>query len=380
MAARPRKSKLTNVPNLYVKRHSKTGKFSCQYKDVRTGRFHGLGSDVRKAEERARTLNAVIGQMIIDRETQAILSRDRSGSITVNEWHGEYIKLLDDRKNAGELKASSISVIVTALNPVLAKFGKRSLGDLTTVAISELLKTYRDAGKNSMAQRIRSSLKDFFAEATAAGHFPADKPNPAAVTKAPRIRVKRARLTIEFFKQVLDWSKENQKAHHWHAYLLALTTGQRLSDIGNSQFRDVRKVDGVEYLSFEQTKTGAKVLVPMDLRLDSLNISVREVVSLCRDRVVSPYLLHHTKAVGVAKPGEKVKIKSHSIAFADAVRAVKSNWGENTPPSFHELRSLAEREYKKQGVNTQALLGHKHQKTTDGYADARGHDWIIVAL
>jgi len=48
-------------------------------------------------------------------------------------------------------------------------------------------------------------------------------------------------------------------------------------------------------------------------------------------------------------------------------------------PTFHEQRSLSERLYREQGVDTQKLLGNKTQKMTDRYNDERGKDWIVVA-
>jgi len=42
------------------------------------------------------------------------------------------------------------------------------------------------------------------------------------------------------------------------------------------------------------------------------------------------------------------------------------------PASLHECRSLSERLYRTQGVNTMILLGHKHQAMTDLYNDDRG--------
>lgn len=51
-----------------------------------------------------------------------------------------------------------------------------------------------------------------------------------------------------------------------------------------------------------------------------------------------------------------------------------------TPSTFHEQRSLAERLYEVQGVNTKELLGHKSQRQTDSYHDDRGKDWITVAI
>lgn len=231
-----------------------------------------------------------------------------------------------------------------------------------------------------MAQRIQTVLIDLFAEAIAAGHYPANQPNPAAVTKQPKTKTKRARLTLDVFVKAFEWAKENQAPYLWKSYILALVSAQRLDDIGNARFRDIRKQDNAEYFSFTQGKTGTKLLIPMGLRLDAIDVSVGEAVSQCRDKVVSPFLFHHAKYVGRAKPGTKVRTKSLSNGFAEAIRAVKPNWGEHNPPSFHEIRSLAEREYDKQGINTQKLLGHKHQTMTDVYADTRGHDWVIVPL
>ncbi|RGO38690.1 hypothetical protein DXB20_14315, partial [Escherichia coli] len=47
---------------------------------------------------------------------------------------------------------------------------------------------------------------------------------------------------------------------------------------------------------------------------------------------------------------------------------------------FHEQRSLSERLYREQGLDTQKLLGHKSRKMTDRYNDDRGKDWIIVDI
>lgn len=54
--------------------------------------------------------------------------------------------------------------------------------------------------------------------------------------------------------------------------------------------------------------------------------------------------------------------------------------GGEHPPTFHEIRSLAERLYDEQGVNTQALLGHRDPRTTALYKDVRGAEWIKVKV
>lgn len=378
MAARPRKHNSPDVPNLYGKLDNKSGKTFYQYKDIRTGTFSGLGSDRIIAERQARQLNAVISQQIIDQETRAILEKDNSQGITVQAWYEQYIQILKERFEHGEIKQATFNQKRWAFSAVLKSHGKAKLGQLTTMEISKILKGYVKADKATMGQRVRTVLIEFFDEAIAAGQYPADKPNPASVTRTPRKKIKRARLTTDFLLEVMEWAKANQKPYLWHSYLLAATTGQRLDDIGNAQFKNVMTVEGVKYLGFEQGKTGTKVGIPLDLKLDVLDISVGDVVAMCRDNVVSPWLFHHSKKVGMADKGSRVRVKSLSNGFAEAVRAVKPDWGDNLPPSFHELRSWSEREYKKQGINTQHLLGHKHQSTTDVYADSRGHDWIIV--
>lgn len=56
-------------------------------------------------------------------------------------------------------------------------------------------------------------------------------------------------------------------------------------------------------------------------------------------------------------------------------------WAEGkTPPSFHEIRSLAARLYNDQGIDAQALLGHKSADMTAVYRDTRGAEWTEVKL
>ncbi|MEH6578586.1 MAG: tyrosine-type recombinase/integrase [Amphritea sp.] len=380
MAARPRKQTLTSVPNLYVKRDKRTGKLSCQYKDVRTNTFHGLGANLQIAEQQARHLNAIISQQLIDKAAAAILSRDSSDDLLVTTWIKKYISILEERRDNNEIKEQTFTQTRSVFLNIEKTHGKMRLSALNTVVISTLLSEYTKSGKARMAQRIRTGLIDFFAEAIAAGHYPADKPNPARVTKAPKAKIKRARLTLDVFKQAINWAKENQPPHLWRAYLLAALTGQRRGDISHAKFKDVRIVDGVEFIGFIQIKTGTKILIPIDLKLDSIGCSIREIVSSCRDRVVSQYLFHHAKPVGRAKAGDPIAVKAPSYGFAEAIKALDIDWGKNDPPSFHEIRSLAGREYAKQGLDIQKLLGHKHLSTTEIYADARGHEWIKVSI
>lgn len=380
MAAAPRKNKFTNIPNLYGKFDKRTEKVYYSYKDLRTGKSHGLGSDRQIAEKQARQLNMIIGQEMIDKAAAAIITKDGSHGITVETCIEGYLERQMELVNRGKIKQNTYNAKKWAMNPVLEKCGKLKLSQFTTLAINKILKSYRDQGKETMAQRVRSILIDMFKDAIEQGHFPADKPNPAFVTRSINPDIKRARLTGEVFNRALKWSKENQ-AHYCHkAFLLALVTGQALSEIDAARFKDIVKHEGAEYLKVIRGKTGAKLLIPLDLKLDLIDMSVRDVINVCRDNVLSKHLLHHRKQVGQALPGNKIRKKTLSNKFAEAIAALEIDWGDNTPPSFHELRSLSEREYEKQGIDTQKLLAHKHRKTTDTYHDARGHDWIVVNL
>ncbi|MFP2164522.1 hypothetical protein ACLEYI_06060 [Enterobacter ludwigii] len=50
------------------------------------------------------------------------------------------------------------------------------------------------------------------------------------------------------------------------------------------------------------------------------------------------------------------------------------------PPSYHEQRSLAERMYHQQGIDTQTLLGHSSAAMTEQYHDDREEKWLKLCI
>ena len=100
----------------------------------------------------------------------------------------------------------------------------------------------------------------------------------------------------------------------------------------------------------------------------------------CRDYAVSPYLIHFFRATSQAERGAQVKSNTITMNFSKARDKANIDWGDGTPATFHEQRSLSERLYKEQGINTQKLLGHKTQKQTDRYNDDRGKDWVKISV
>lgn len=158
--------------------------------------------------------------------------------------------------------------------------------------------------------------------------------------------------------------------------LLALVTGQRLGDISNMKFSDIWD----DHLHVIQEKTGSKLAIPLSLRLNAINWSLRDVVARCRDYAVSPYLIHFFRTTSMAERGAQVKPNTLTMNFSKARDNANIEWGDGSPATFHEQRSLAERLYEAEGIDTQKLLGHKSPNQTARYHDDRGKDWINVPL
>ncbi|MCT7656122.1 tyrosine-type recombinase/integrase [Oceanimonas sp. NS1] len=172
-------------------------------------------------------------------------------------------------------------------------------------------------------------------------------------------------------------AEAEQSAPAWtaNAMLLAVVTGQRREDIRNMQFSDI--YDG--YLHVVQGKTGARLALPLDLHCDAIGASLTDVIARCRSTgVVSRWLIHQTRRAPKVKPGDPVHLNLLTREFSNVRDRAGLSWNDATPPTFHEQRSLSERLYREQGIDTQTLLGHKDQRTTDKYHDNRGHEWLVL--
>lgn len=86
-------------------------------------------------------------------------------------------------------------------------------------------------------------------------------------------------------------------------------------------------------------------------------------------------------SAGLAKPGGKVRLRTLTREVAGLVEAVGIKVGEDrTPPTLHEVSSLAARLWSEQyGTQfAQALLGHRSADMTVIYRDVRDSDRITV--
>ncbi len=90
--------------------------------------------------------------------------------------------------------------------------------------------------------------------------------------------------------------------------------------------------------------------------------------------------MHYRHTTAQAKRGEQVTPNTLTTTFKNARDKCGLTWEKGTAPTFHEQRSLSERLYREQGINTQKLLGHKTQNMTAKYHDDRGTEWQIIAV
>lgn len=253
---------------------------------------------------------------------------------------------------------------------IRAKLGGKAAGSLTVNDCAELLNPILAAGKARSAQSVRSRLIAICAKGQAQGWMTS---NPASVTEEPKVVVQRGRLTLSAFRAI--YAVADQVAE-WlpHAMALALVTGADRATIAGLQRADV--VDG--YLTIHRVKTGARVAIPLRLRLDVMGWTLADLVGK-RTGVVSKLLVHHVNPWGNAPAGSKVHPDriSHSFTAARQLAGIP----DDGAPTFHELRSLAKRLYEEQGgVDTKALLGHKTERMSDLYSNPRGVEAIRVRV
>ena len=377
MAARPRTHKIS-IPNLYCKLDKRTGNVYWQYKHPTTGRFHSLGTDEAEAKQVANEANTIIAEQ----RTRQILSvndrlarmKGKRTDITVTEWIDKYIVIQEERLKNNELRPNSFRQKNKPLRLFREHCGMRYLKDIETIDIAEITNAIKNDGFSRMAQVVRMVLVDVFKEAQHAGYVPPGY-NPAMATKQPRHKVTRQRLSLEEWKSIYE-AAETMQPYLQCGMLLALVTGQRLGDICRMKFSDIWD----DMLHIEQEKTGSRLAIPLDLKCDALGLTLRDVVSKCRDAVISKYLVHFRHSTSHATRGDSVSSSSLTTSFKKARNKSGIEWEKGTAPTFHEQRSLSERLYEAQGVDTQKLLGHKSPQQTAKYHDDRGKDWTVIAV
>lgn len=291
---------------------------------------------------------------------------------TLGEWAEIYIPLLDTR----QITSKTLVNRHAHVRRIVQAFGTRRIGTIRpheiNALIAEIGQEHPVAAKRTLIE-IRAMLE----EAVANGWI---QTNPGKTVRMPRVSVKRRRLSLAEWRLIYAHAQAHQPPWVSRMLALALVTGQRRSDLREMRFDDVwPHDDGHTYLHVVQEKTGARLAIPVTLRLEPIGLSVADAVEACRGYVKAGegHLLR--KSTG-APPGPE----SMSWRFEQAREAVlPPESGRLQPPTLHECRSLAAREYLQQGLNTQDLLGHTKASMTELYHDDRGLDarsgkWRVV--
>jgi len=363
--ARQRLSKNRALPqNLY---QNAAGYF--YYINPRNKKSKGLGRDKAKAMQEARQANAVLATL-----SPTPLADWVSGKsdYSLKDWLPVYRELWEQRYEKAPAETTARMCDMYLRKIAQSDYAWMKLRDITTAHIAKHLASAEDESGSSSANNMRARLSDVFRMAETQGLIDQGQ-NPVKATYNARSTVKRERLTLEQFILIRDSSsKWIQKVMN-----LALVTAQRREDLTNMKFSDYSE----GYLHVDQGKTGTRLRINGNVRLEAVKLSVEQVVNDCRDLIVSRYLVHHQRRIAKVKPGEPVSPNRLSNIFQQARDEVgiKAEEGR-TPPSFHEIRSLAERLYKaERGAEfAQAILGHKTASMTAKYDDLRGKGWASV--
>jgi integrase len=328
-----------------------------------TGIEYGLGRDRQKA---IREVSQALASITVKRPS--LLERISGAVITWGDWCDEFELKIGGRESAANTRRTRKSQMKRLRTIVDAD---KPAPHVDTKDCADAIEALCRDGKHRTAQAFRSFLVDCFNRMIARG---IRKDNPALVLDPITVRVKRARLTFPVFMQVYETT---QIVWLRNAMALAIVAGKDRHSVRNAQFPDFR--DGGWWN--ERSKTGARVFLPMNLRLDCFGMSLEDVLSQCRSTgVLSRYLVHQTQRAKGSQLGKPLHVDVITRVFSAELAKLGIDWAGKEPPTFHEIRSLAARLHKEQGdVNPQDLLSHKDPKSTATYIDGRG-EWVKLVV
>lgn len=363
-------------PGLYV-----TGKYY-RWLDPRDGQYKGMGTDKESAIADAKALNAIIYASLAKPRVET-LSSGNTDAPTLSTVIRRHVELHQTRLERGRIKINTMKARTTRSNALLRLLGDKPFSEIGVRDIAKAIATYVDAGSDRAAAAARTEAIEIWKTAMAEGWA---THNLAASTFRVDVSVKQARLVLD------SWLAIREAANGLAQWVglsmdLAMVTGQRRVDLAAIEFKPREGasswVDGNE-LFIIQAKTGSRVCLPLSLRLDALGLELGEVIARCRDNTVSRYLLHHRRSCGPTRAGAAIALNTITEQFAKARDIAAKDtalWDQaKMPPTFREQRSLSARLYAEQGIDPQALLGHRDAMTTAIYLDGRGAEWVRLKV
>lgn len=360
MARRKGKYDINLPKNLTYRRKCK-----CFYwRNPSTGKEISLGQIARR-EAIAQTIEA--NNYIEQNYSPTLLLEKLKGTqeYTLTVWLQRYDVIYKRRK----LAENTYKVRKGQIAMISEKMGDMVLSKISTCHIAEFLELWVAQDKKTMAATMRSVLSDIFREAIVEGHI---VNNPVSPTRSAKPVVKRERLELDQYRLIRDVASD-LPAWFGLSMDLALITGQRREDLSLIRFDHI--VDG--RLQVDQGKTGAKISLPLDLELKAVGLRLGTVIERCRLASKTDFMI----SAGIRKNSPDGSLHPDSLTkkFVTARKRTDLCFDES-PPTFHEIRSLAGRLYEKEKGKEFAmkLLGHRSEKMTDKYLDTRGKEYVML--
>lgn len=286
-----------------------------------------------------------------------IFSRIAPGMTPVSDWCDEFEKLIALR----HLHPKTINKRKGNIAHLKCAIGHIRIGAVRPIHIAQAVHEIWQSGRQNTARRVLLEARELFAEAVAAGLIGS---NPAVSIKPLPVQIRRQRMRLEEWQALYEASLKSEPPWVSRMLLLALVTGQRRADLQKMAFDDVRD----NHLFIEQQKTGERIALPLKLKLKPIGMSLGQVIKSCQ-KYATPGETFLRK-----DNGQQLCLNYMTARFRNLFVRVLGRTDTGYRPTLHECRSLSERLYRQQGVNTQVLLGHRSQAMTDRYNDDRGLD------
>lgn len=284
--------------------------------------------------------------------------------VKLHEWIDRFNNIIIHRN----LKKRTLDDYQGRLKRIKNSFNNIPLHEIKTKDIADYINKIVSNGNITTARLMRSILKDMFNEAMSDG---VTDSNPVIATRVPRNKIARSRLSESDYLAIYQSAVINCQPWVSMSMDLAILTGQRSGDIRKLKWDDVR--DG--FLWIEQEKTGTKIAIPLNISNSIANKTLQLVLDRCKHE------LNGKESVLVSQRGDMLADKTIGKSFSLARDKSGLSW-EGSPPTFHEIRSLASRVYgiEKSDEFANQLLGHKSMDMTRMYQDDRGLSWKKIEI
>ena len=357
MTPRPRSKSRQGWPdNLYPNRDG------FKYRHPVTKKETWMGTDKVRAFTAAKKLNALLTP------SDDLVARVLTPAETVAD---AILVFRRDDVPGRKWAPKTAEVYESVIRRIEAKLGTQAVADVTVKVCATFIREVTDSDR--ARQQFRLVLGWILACAVEEGWIDT---NPALATRRFQHERKRVRLTLDVYRAVWD------QAAPWlrNAMDLSLLTLLRREDVVTLRFADVR--DG--HLWVVPSKTEGSTNVRLQIGVAG---PLADLLARCRDDVASPYLIHRLPER--AKPSDqRAKDRTHhtqvlaeqlSRAFAKA-RDAAGVTGDS-PPTFHEIRSLGGALLRDAGWTTeriQGLMGHGNASMTEHYLGGHEAPWQPV--